>query len=126
MSSFDLAGGHIENGKQGRGAMAFVSVIKASESFAVGKPQPALGTPQCLDVGLFIQSLCLAATDRGLGTAVLAAAINYAEVVREVLGIPEDKRIIMGVAMGWPNPDSPVNRFQRQRPALGEIARWAG
>ena len=56
MSGFDLADGHIESGKQGRGAMTFVSVIKPSESFAVGKPQPALGTLQGLDVGLFIHA----------------------------------------------------------------------
>src|SRR5882672_4488630 len=52
MARFDEAGDHIQSREQGRGAMTFGLVVEASERFAVGQLQPALGALQGLDVGL--------------------------------------------------------------------------
>jgi len=79
-----------------------------------------------LDVGLFLQTFCLAAEDRGLGTAILAASVRYPEIVRRHFSIPEDRRIIMGVAVGRPDLDAPVNRFPRTRAPLEQMVRWVG
>lgn len=79
-----------------------------------------------LDVGLFLQTLCLAAEDRGLGTAILAASVRYPEIVRRHLSIAEDRRIVMGVAVGRPDSDAPVNRFPRTRAPLEQMVRWVG
>lgn len=77
-----------------------------------------------LDAGLFIQSLCLAAADKGLGTCILAASVNYPDMVRELLGAPPDKTIVMGLGLGWPDTEAEINRFERQRPKLSEVATW--
>ena len=37
-----------------------------------------------LDVGIFLQSFCLLAHDRGLGTCIMAAIVNYPEIVHEL------------------------------------------
>ena len=79
-----------------------------------------------LDVGLFMQTFCLAAQDRGLGTCILAAAVNYPDLSRRLFGIPESKRILMGVGVGVPDQENPVNRFERTRASIGEILTWAG
>ena len=79
-----------------------------------------------LDVGLFLQTFCLAAEDRGLGTAILAASVRYPEIVRRNFSIPEDRRIVMGVAVGRPDPDAPMNRFPRTRAPLEQMVRWVG
>ena len=78
-----------------------------------------------LDVGLILQTFCLLAHDKGLGTCVLAASVMYPEIAREVFSISESKRLVMGVALGWPDPEAPVNAFERNRARLEECVKWA-
>ena len=77
-----------------------------------------------LDAGIFLQTFCLLAHDRGLGTCIMAAIVNYPEIVHELFSIPEDKVLVMGAALGWPDPEAPVNLFQRRRGALKEFVSW--
>jgi len=77
-----------------------------------------------LDVGIFLQSFCLLAHDRGLGTCIMAAIANYPEIGRALFSIPENKRIVMGAVLGWPDPEAPVNKFERQRGSLDEFVKW--
>ncbi len=77
-----------------------------------------------LDAGIFLQTFCLLAHDKGLGTCIMAAMVTYPDIVRELFDIPADKLFVMGAALGWPEPDAPVNCFPRQRGALDEFVRW--
>ncbi len=77
-----------------------------------------------LDVGLFMQTFCLLAHEKGLGTSMLAAAVRFPQVSRELLQIPDNKTIVIGTAMGYPDRDSPVNQFKRERAELGEFVKW--
>jgi nitroreductase len=79
-----------------------------------------------LDVGLILQTFCLLAHDKGLGTCIMAASVMYPEIAREVFSIPETKRLIMGAALGWPDTEAPVNAFKRNRGHLDEFVRWVG
>lgn len=77
-----------------------------------------------LDVGIFLHGFCLLAHDRGLGTCIMAAIVGYPEIVRELFSVPQNKRLIMGAALGWPDPDAPVNCFERKRGAFEEFVKW--
>ena len=77
-----------------------------------------------LDVGVFLHGFCLLAHDRGLGTCMMAAIVGYPEIVRELFSIPQNKTIVMGAALGWPDPGAPVNQFERQRGSLDEFVQW--
>ncbi|MBN1654544.1 MAG: nitroreductase [Deltaproteobacteria bacterium] len=77
-----------------------------------------------LDCGLLIQNICLLAEEEGLGTCLLAASINYPEIAHRLLAIPEDRKLIVGMAIGWPERDALVNSFERKRGALDEFLRW--
>ena len=77
-----------------------------------------------LDVGLILQTFCLLAHDKGLGTCILAAAVTYPEIVREIFSIPETKRLVMGAAIGWPDKNAPVNSFERNRVDQEECVKW--
>ena len=74
-----------------------------------------------LDVGLFLQTLLLFAHERGLGAIVTAASVNYPHILRSLFPIDPEKTIVMGAALGWPDPKAPVNSFERQRANLDEI-----
>lgn len=73
-----------------------------------------------LDIGILTQSICLAATDDGLGTCIMAMVTKYPDIVREIAGIPDGKRIVVGIALGYPDPDAPANRFRSDRAPLAE------
>jgi nitroreductase len=78
----------------------------------------------CLDTGLLVQSVCLAAHDRGLGTCIIATIVRYPQLLRDLLPGSEGKRLVVGVALGHPDRDAPTNRFVRSRAGLGELVKW--
>jgi len=79
---------------------------------------------QMLDVGLIAQSICLAAHDKGLGTCLLAATARYPAEIRKIAAIPDDKKIIVGIALGYPDPSFSLNTFERDRATLDEFVHW--
>lgn len=79
----------------------------------------------CFDAGLLVQTFCLAAHTRGLGTCVMAMAVAYQDVLHELLPGARDKKFVVGVALGVPDWSAPVNRFERQRAPLEELVSWA-
>ncbi len=79
-----------------------------------------------LDMGAVMQNICLAALHFGLGTCIEDQGVLYPEVVREVARIPETKRIIISIAMGYPDPDFPANRIHTDREPATNITSWVG
>jgi nitroreductase len=78
------------------------------------------------DCGAVEQSIMLLATKYGLGTVAQAQAVAYTDVLREVLGIPESKIFVVGIAIGYPDWSSSLNQFTTERELLQDIATWHG
>ena len=76
------------------------------------------------DIGLFAQSLMLAAHAKGLATVPQAFATDYAMEVKECLGIPTSKRLILGLSVGYPDMESPVNGYRTERVDADNIYSW--
>jgi len=85
----------------------------------------AEGTP-IFDIGAVTQTVCLAALHYGLGTCIQDQGVMYPEVLREVCGIPESKKIIIAVAIGYPDWDYPANQLETPRESVDEITMWCG
>ena len=79
-----------------------------------------------LDVGVVMQNICLAAVDRGLGTCIEDQGVLYPSVLREMAGIPDAKRIIISIAIGYPDPDFPANQVCSERAPAETITSWVG
>jgi len=79
-----------------------------------------------MDLGMAAQNLMLAAHGRGLGTCAIGLALLYDEVIRSVLAIPPAFEIALLIALGYPDPDSPVNGFRSPREELAQMIRWIG
>ena len=77
-----------------------------------------------LDVGLSVSYLLLAAHARGLATCPIGLITAYAEEIADVLDIPAEKEILLGIALGYADPDSPLNALQTERAPLGDILNW--
>jgi len=74
-----------------------------------------LGPADAMSVGMFLQTLLLALTARGLGTCVEVSTAGYPEVVRAQLAIPTELLILCGLAVGYPDPEFPANKLHIAR-----------
>ena len=88
---------------------------------------PALEpTYACFDAGLFAQTLCLAAEDRGFSTCIMAMAIRYADILHEVIGEAKGERFVIGIALGSADHSAVANRGERNRVDTDEITTFIG
>jgi nitroreductase len=76
------------------------------------------------DAGLLAQNITLLAEERGLGTCFLAVSVLFPEVIRKHTGIPDTDRILIGLAIGYPEEEAPINRFRSERVPLQDVVRW--
>jgi nitroreductase len=74
-----------------------------------------LGLVDGVGVGMFLQTLVLALTERGLGTCVQVSIAAYPEILRAHLGIPEELTVLCGLSIGYPDPAFPANTLSTPR-----------
>ena len=79
-----------------------------------------------LDLGTVMQNICLAALQFGLGTCIEDQGVLYPEVFREQAGVPPTKRLIIAIALGYPDPDFPANLICSEREPAENLTTWAG
>lgn len=79
-----------------------------------------LGLPDALGVGMFLQTLLLALTDRGLDSCVQVSTALYPDVAREVLDIPEDLAVLCGICIGYGDPTFAANFLDIPRNAVAD------
>ncbi len=85
----------------------------------------AEGTP-LLDIGAVMQTICLAALNYGLGTCIEDQGVGFPETLREFADIPESKRILVSIAIGYPDLDFPANKVESTRESIENITTWCG
>ena len=78
------------------------------------------------DAGAFVQTVTLAALHFGLGTCIQGQGVMSPETVRRITGIPDTKRLIISVAIGYPDWDFPANRLETARQPLEGFVTWCG
>ena len=78
------------------------------------------------DCGLVAENIILLATRYGLGTIAQIQAVVYPDVLRKVLGIPDSKLIVLGISVGYPDWDDPINQFHSEREPLDKVTKWYG
>ncbi len=79
-----------------------------------------------LGVGAILQSICLAALNYGLGTCIEGQVVFFPEVVRRFTNIPESRRIVMAIAIGYPDWDFPANKVESKREPVESVTTWCG
>ncbi|MCI9176491.1 MAG: nitroreductase [Lachnospiraceae bacterium] len=79
-----------------------------------------------LDMGCVAQNITLAAMEKGLGTCVEDQAVTYQKGARKILGIPENKRFVVGISIGYPDEEFPANHVISEREPVDNITTWCG
>jgi len=78
------------------------------------------------DSGSAVQNIMLLATNYGLGTIAQAQAVVYPDIIRKVVKIPESKLVALGIAIGYPDWDDPINESRTAREPMDEVVSWYG
>lgn len=77
-----------------------------------------------VDIGVALGYFILTAHEFGLGTCPIGLILAYEDEIKELLNIPENKNVVIGVALGYPNWNIPINRFKSPRDDLEKFVRW--
>lgn len=77
-----------------------------------------------LDLGMFIQTLLIAAQGHGLDSCPQAIFAQFHPIVRRELQIPEDEVVVCGIAIGKADPDAPANRLVPEREPVESFTTW--
>ena len=77
-----------------------------------------------VDIGIALGYLVLTAHEFGFGTCPIGLITAYEDEIKDLLNIPENRNVVIGVALGQPDWDIPINRFKSQRDHLEKFVRW--
>lgn len=80
--------------------------------------------PQHMDIGILLQSIMLLAREHGLHTAPQGWWRNWSSVCHEILDIDDGQHVFVGMALGYANPDAPVNSLYSDRAGLDSVAKF--
>jgi len=77
-----------------------------------------------VDLGIAIGYMVLTAHNMGLGTCPIGLISAFADEIKEMLNIADEKDVVMGIGVGYPDPDSPINQAISDRAPIHEVARF--
>ncbi|RME89927.1 MAG: nitroreductase [Candidatus Hydrogenedentota bacterium] len=75
------------------------------------------------DVGIFYGYVMLALLNEGIGSCPQASITIYPDMVREKLNLPENKKLLAGMSIGYP-AETKINQFRSEREELDKILFW--
>jgi nitroreductase len=78
------------------------------------------------DLGLFSQSLMLAACHFGLDSATAVTLVVHPDLIRKELKIPDDLSIIIGIALGYADAEHTQNKYRTPRRSVQEAVTFKG
>jgi nitroreductase len=79
-----------------------------------------------LDMGMFLQSVMLAARGQGLHTCPQAAWIEYPETVAAVLGLAPEEQLVCGMCLGYEDESAVVNTLVTEREPCESFTTFRG
>ena len=85
-----------------------------------------MGYAQWVDLGIYLQSFMLLATERGLATCAQGFWRRYGNTVEQVLKAPEPYRVAYGIALGYEDPKAAINTLRADRAPFAEWAQMRG
>jgi nitroreductase len=85
-----------------------------------------MGPPQWSDLGMFLQSVMLLLREYGLDSCAQECWSVYPKTVGDFIGLPAERMLFCGMAIGRRNPDHPVNALRSKRAPLEVFAKFHG
>ncbi len=83
-------------------------------------------TGSFMDLGMFVQSIMLAARGQGLHTCAQAAFAWYHRIVRQHIPLGEEQLLVCGIALGHEDRDAAENSLETTRESVARFASFHG
>jgi nitroreductase len=77
-----------------------------------------------LEMGFFLQNIMIGLVSCGLGSCPQYSVAGYSDCIRSELGLGADRLVVCSLAVGYPDPEAPVNAFAPERASVAEYTRW--
>lgn len=82
---------------------------------------------QWSDTGMWLQTVALLLREEGLDSCFQEYMALYANVIRDFLGLDHERYMFFcGMAIGYRDPDAPLNNFERERVPLDRQVKFIG
>ena len=85
-----------------------------------------MGPPQWSDMGMWLQTVMLLLREEGLDSCAQEIWAMYGTYMRELLDIDDEHIFFCGLAIGYRDPEAPVNNFTVPRVEIDQAIRWDG
>ena len=85
-----------------------------------------MGPPQWADLGMYLQNVMLLAVEAGLATCAQECWAMYPETVGAAIGIPAERMLFCGMAIGFEDSEEPANRLRSSRAPTEEWLTFRG
>ena len=85
-----------------------------------------MGPPQWSDLGMYLQTVMLLLREEGLDSCPQECWAIYPETIRRFVGIPDDRMLFTGMAIGWKDAHDKANALVPQRAPLDAFATFRG
>lgn len=88
--------------------------------------EKAMGHGQWAHLGMFMQSVALAAIERGVQSCMQEAWARMRTPLASHFGLRDEEMIYCGMALGYADTTKPVNALRSERAEVDEIAEFRG
>lgn len=85
-----------------------------------------MGPPQWSDLGMFLQTVMLLLREAGLDSCAQECWAIYPATVGAFLGLPPERMLFCGMAIGIADPAAPANTMRSKRAPLDAFATFRG
>lgn len=86
----------------------------------------AMGHGQWAHMGMFMQSVALAAIERGVGSCMQEAWARMRVPLATHFALPDEEMIYCGMALGYADETKPVNTLRADRASVDEFTTFKG
>ena len=84
----------------------------------------AFSSARYTDIGVLVGYLVLAAHGLGLSTCPIGLITAFDTDIKEELSLPEDKQVVIGVAVGYGDTTAAINGARSERAPLENVVKW--
>ena len=86
----------------------------------------SMGPPQWSDLGMYLQNVMLLLREAGLDSCPQECWAIFPQTIRTFLGIPEERILFTGMAIGWKDAADKANDARPARAPLAAFATFRG
>lgn len=77
-----------------------------------------------VDIGIILGYLLLSAHNYEIDACPIGLISSYADEIKDLLNIPQNKVLIIGIAVGYADMSKPVNQFKSEREDYSKLVTW--